>query len=111
AVGVRRIVQAQQNEMSLEARYTANGQHQNQNYVKEFLTTTGGTTNSPDEIGLTDSETDVGELSLKYDLTKPLSKKVKLDAGFKGAVKSTDYDNLLTRRLENASSPFNTQAS
>lgn len=109
SVGLRRIITPQQNELTFEARYTGNGQDQSQNYIKQFLTTSGTPTGAPDEHGLTNANTNVGELSLKGDVTRPLSKALKLDAGFKGALKGTDYNNVLTRELENATSPFSTQ--
>lgn len=106
SAGIRRVVKPQQNEATLELRYTGNAQNQNQNYIKEFLTTTGQQTSSPDEIGLTRANTDVGEFSAKIDVTRPLSSNYKVDVGVKGALRGTDYNNRLTRTLESAASPF-----
>jgi hypothetical protein len=96
-LGVRRVAVPQQKEMSLEARYNQNGMGQQQKYIKQFLTTSGAATGTPDEAGLTDADTDLGEWSLKGDLTRQLNPKFKLEAGFKGALRSTDYANVLNR--------------
>ena len=45
----------------------------------------------------TDSNTDVGEYSFKTDYMRPLTSRVKLETGFKGALRGTDYSNVLER--------------
>lgn len=111
AFGLRRVVKAQQNELTLEIRRNGNVQGQNQNYIKEFLTPGGDPTGLAHELGLTDNDTDVVEYSAKADYMRPLTDKLKLDAGYKGAQKGTDYDNQLRRFAGESSTPFNTQAS
>ena len=111
SLGIRRVVKPQQNELTGEVRYTGNGNDQNQNYIKSFLTAVGEPTTLPDENGLTDANTGVGEYSAKIDYTRQLNPKYKLDAGYKGAARGTDYTNVLQRSLAGSSSPFSEQHS
>ena len=110
-LGMRRVVKAQQHELSAELRFTGNGQDMSQDYLKRFLTTAGDPSALPSENGLTDSNTDVGEYSFKTDYMRPLTSRVKLETGFKGALRGTDYSNVLERFSGTATSPFSTQDS
>lgn len=107
--GVRRIVKAQQHELSGEVRYTNNLQDMDQNFIKNFIV--GQPAGTPAEHGFTDSNTDVGEYSAKADYMRPLSPTLKLETGYKGATKGTDYANQLTRFAGTSTSPFKTDRS
>ena len=111
AFGLRRVVKPQQNELTLELRRNANSQGMNQNYIKAFLTPEGDPTGLANELGLTDNDTDVVEYSAKADYMRPLTPSLKLDVGYKGAHKGTDYDNQLLRYSGTNPTPFNTQES
>jgi outer membrane receptor protein involved in Fe transport len=111
SLGLRRIVKPQQHELTLELRRNGNHQGQEQNYVRNFLTPLGDPTTTPNEIGITDNVTDVAEYSAKADYMRPLTAKLKLDAGYKGAFKATDYDNELRRYSGTSTTPFQTQGS
>lgn len=109
--GLRRVVKPQQNELTGELRYTENSQHMQQNYLKEFLSATGAATTAPDETGITDTENDLGEYSAKVDYTRQLNPKYKFETGFKGALRGTDYNNLLRRFSGSSASPFSALSS
>lgn len=111
SIGLRRIVKPQQQEQTLEVRFTPNSQQQEQDYLKEFLTPSGSPTALLPENGYTNTATDIAELSIKADVTHPLTPKLKLDAGYKGALKGTDYENVLQRFTGDATTPFSTQRS
>ena len=111
AFGLRRVVKPQQNELTLELRRNGNLQGHNQNYIKQFLTPGGIPAETSNELGLTDNDTDVVEYSAKADYIRPLTAKLKLDAGYKGAQKATDYDNQLRRFSGTSETPFDIQSS
>ena len=97
--GLRRVVKAQQNETTLELRRNGQGFSMHQEYIREFLSPDGDPTTSPNELGLTESENDVAEYVLQLDATRQLNPLVKLETGYKGANKGTDYQNVLERFL------------
>lgn len=110
ALGLRRIVKAQQNELTLELRRNGNRQGRDQNYIRSFLTPLGEPSGDPDENGVTDNTTDVAEYSAKADYMRPAGK-MKLETGYKGAFKLTDYNNELRRYSGASTTPFRTEGS
>lgn len=99
SVGLRRVVKPQQNETTLELRRNGQGFSMHQEYIRQFLSPDGDPTTSPNELGLTGSENDVAEYVLQLDATRQLNPLVKLETGYKGANKGTDYQNVLERFL------------
>ena len=95
--GLRRIVKAQQNETTLELRRNGQGFSSEQEYVRRFLLPDGEESTSPNELGLTQSENDVAEYVVQLDATRQLTPVIKLETGYKGANKGTDYANVLER--------------
>jgi hypothetical protein len=97
AVGLRRVVKAQSNEQTIELRRNGTGMGQQNEYLRRFLTPTGEPNGAQDELGLTHSENDVAEYVVQADVTRQLTPSIKLETGYKGATKGTDYENLLER--------------
>lgn len=111
SLGFRRVVKAQQNELSLELRRNGTGQDNQTEYLRRFLTPDGDPSGQPNELGLTDTGNDVAEYVLQADLIKPLNAVTKLETGYKGATKGTDYANQLERFLDNSSTPIRSERS
>ena len=99
SVGLRRVVKAQQNETTFELRRNGQGMSMEQEYIRQFLSPEGNPSGTPNELGLTESENDVAEYVLQLDATRQLNPLVKLETGYKGAHKGTDYENVLERFL------------
>ncbi|HET9441459.1 MAG TPA: TonB-dependent receptor [Longimicrobiales bacterium] len=99
SLGLRRVVKAQSNEQSLELRRNGSGMGSENEYIRHFLTPDGQPMGAEDELGLTKSENDVAEYVLQADVTRQLTPNLKLEAGYKGATKGTDYENVLERFL------------
>ena len=99
AFGLRRVVKQGTNEQTLEFRRNGTGMGMQNEYLRRFLTPAGDPSGTPDEIGLTHSENDVAEYVLQADVTRQLTPNVKLETGYKGATKGTDFENELERFL------------
>jgi hypothetical protein len=97
SLGMRRVVKAQSNEQSLELRRNGTGFGMQNEYIRRFLTPEGAPSGSEDEFGLTESDNDVAEYVLQADMTRQLTSTLKLETGYKGATKGTDYENVLER--------------
>ncbi len=102
SLGLRRVVKAQSNEQSLELRRNGNGFGMANEYLRQFLTPDGQPDEAPNELGFVSSSTDVVEYVLQGDVTRQLTPAMKLDAGYKGATKGTEYANFLDRFLGDA---------
>lgn len=111
SLGVRRIVKPMQNELSFELRRNVNHQGNDQRYIKHFLTPAGELMIGLTELGFTDTDTDLTEYSLKADYTRVINPLWKVEAGYKGALRGTEYGNELDRFMEDAPAPFSTQRS
>ncbi|MGQ0815312.1 MAG: outer membrane beta-barrel protein [Gemmatimonadota bacterium] len=94
ALGFRRIVKSQQHEFSVEVRRTNNTNEAELDYVRQVLSPSD---NSADELGLVANETGVTDHILQVDYTRPLTPQVKLETGYKGALRGTDFDNDIRR--------------
>jgi hypothetical protein len=103
AVGLRRMVKAQQNEQTLEFRRNGSGQGMANSYLRRFLTPEGDPSGQDDEIGLIHNENDVAEYVAQLDVIQQVTPAVKLEAGYKGATKGTDYENVLERFIGSTS--------
>lgn len=111
SAGLRRIVKPQQHELTVEARFILNTQRFEQNYIREFLSPTGQHTGTPDEQGLTRSRNQLDELSARVDYTRSLTSTIKIEAGYKGASRGTDYANKLQRFTAGVGAPFKAESS
>lgn len=111
ALGLRRMIKQGQNEQTLELRRNGTGMGQQNEYLRRFLTAAGDPSGTPNEIGLTHSENDVAEYVLQADVTRQLTPSAKLETGYKGATKGTDYENQLERFLGDQSNPIRVERS
>lgn len=102
ALGLRRVVKPQQHELTFEVRAARNGNDSDQSYTRHYTTPS-----SADELGLTANSTQTADFIAQLDYTRPLSTTVKLETGYKGSVRNTDFDNDMRRYTGTASStPF-----
>src|SRR5688572_910198 len=111
AVGLRRMIKQGQDEQTVELRRNGTGMGQQNEYLRRFLTASGDPSGTPNEIGLTHSENDVAEYVLQADVIRQLTPSFKLETGYKGATKGTEYENELERFLGDESNPIRVERS
>jgi hypothetical protein len=99
SLGFRRVVAPQQNELSVDLRYAGQGNGNTQSYLREFLIMNGEPADLPAELGFNDADTDGDDFTLQADVMRPLGAGFKVDAGYKGARRATDYTQQLWRGL------------
>jgi outer membrane receptor protein involved in Fe transport len=97
SLGFRRVLAPQQNEFSLDLRYTGNGNGNRADWVRSFLVVDGTPATIAPELGVNDADTDGDDFSVQADLVRPLGSGYKLEAGYKGAIRATDNEQSLWR--------------
>lgn len=94
-VGLRRQVQPQRDEWSVELRRNVNGNDSEGNFADRSLTLDGGGTDPP-TYTLNTSDNEIRQWTLQADATRPLGPVSKLDAGYRGSWRRETNANVLS---------------
>ncbi|MBX6363883.1 MAG: TonB-dependent receptor, partial [Gemmatimonadetes bacterium] len=93
SLGFRRVVKPQQDELTIEVRANRNGEGTDDRMTKA---PSAADTDAPEgEVTLGDVDTRTREVSLQADYTHPLGASLRLDAGYKGALRRSTGDSRL----------------
>jgi ferric enterobactin receptor len=102
-LGFRRIVKPQQHELTIEARRTQNDQLAGLNATRTVV---------PAEFSITENQTVVTDYILQLDYVRTTKTGLKLETGYKGVARGTDYENRLGKyRGTTSSAPSSVQSS
>jgi ferric enterobactin receptor len=94
-LGFRRVVQPQQHDFSVELRGRSNGSDNENRSLKEPLALQDELPDLPTELRLQEAEDGNRELILQVDYVRPFGEGGKLEAGYRGSVRTTENDWLL----------------